>query len=58
MTFRALLLFGVTSLIALPVLAAGTPYAGQGTRPVKPLSDDDLAVLRKGETRGWRRVPS
>jgi len=40
-------------LIALPVLAADMPYAGQQARSIKSLSDDEIAALRKGEGRGY-----
>jgi len=56
MTLRALLLIGTVSLIASPVLAADMPYAGQQARPIKALSDDDLAALRKGEGMGMAKA--
>jgi hypothetical protein len=56
MTPRILLLVGVASLIASPVLAADAPYAGQQARPIKALSDDDLAALRKGEGMGMAKA--
>ena len=43
-------------LIALPVLAADMPYAGQQARTIKALSDDDIAALRKGEGMGMARA--
>jgi hypothetical protein len=56
MTLRALLLAGTVSLIASPVLAADMLYAGQQARPIKALSDDDLAALRKGEGMGMAKA--
>jgi hypothetical protein len=56
MTLRTLLLASIASLIASPVLAADTPYAGQQTRSVKALSDDDLAALRNGEGMGMAKA--
>src|SRR5215467_5747973 len=56
MTLRTLLLVGVSSLIASPILAADMPYAGQQARPIKALSDDDLAALRKGEGMGMAKA--
>src|SRR5215472_3183899 len=46
----------VSSLIALPVLAADMPYAGQQGRAIKALSDDDIASLRKGEGMGMAKA--
>jgi hypothetical protein len=56
MTLRSLLLVAAASLIASPVLAADMPYAGQQARPIKALSDDDLAALRKGEGMGLAKA--
>jgi hypothetical protein len=44
------------SLIALPVLAADMPYAGQQARSIKSLSDDEIAALRKGEGMGMAKA--
>jgi len=46
------------SLLALPVLAdtPSRPYAGQQVRTIKALSDDDIAVLRKGEGMGMAKA--
>jgi hypothetical protein len=44
------------SIVALPVFAADTPYAGQQTRTIKALSDDDIATLRKGEGMGMAKA--
>src|ERR1700721_3053165 len=41
----------VIAALALPVLAADqppTPYAGQQSRSIKALSDDDISALQKG----------
>jgi hypothetical protein len=43
-------------MFALPVLAADMPYAGQQTRAIKALSDDDVAALRKGEGMGMAKA--
>jgi hypothetical protein len=43
-------------LIALPVLAADMPYAGQQARTIKALSDDDIAALHKGEGMGMAKA--
>jgi hypothetical protein len=56
MTLRALLLFGVAWLMALPALADDVSYAGQQARPIKALSDDDTAALRKGEGMGMAKA--
>jgi hypothetical protein len=45
-----------TGLLALPVLAADMPYAGQQARTIKALSDDDIAALRKGEGVGMAKA--
>jgi len=45
-----------TFLIALPVLAADMPYAGQQARSIKSLSDDDIAALRNGEGMGMAKA--
>ena len=43
---------------AVPVLAEtpSTPYAGQQTRAIKALSDDDIAALRNGEGIGMAKA--
>src|SRR6185312_15733320 len=33
------------AILAVPVLTADAPYAGQQARPIKALSDDDIAAL-------------
>jgi Spy/CpxP family protein refolding chaperone len=43
-------------LLALPVLAADMPYAGQQWRTIKALSDDDIAALRNGEGMGMAKA--
>jgi Spy/CpxP family protein refolding chaperone len=45
--------------LALPVFAAempASPYAGQQARPIKALSDEDIAALRKGEGMGMAKA--
>jgi hypothetical protein len=56
MMSRTLLLVGVAALLAGLVLAADMPYAGQQTRAVKALSDDEIAALRKGEGMGMAKA--
>src|SRR6516164_9392349 len=56
MTSRTLLLAAAACMFALPVLAADMPYAGQQTRAIKALSDDDVAALRKGEGMGMAKA--
>ena len=56
MTLRALLMVGVTLLIAVPVRATDVPYAGQQARPLKALSDDDVTALRNGEGMGMAKA--
>jgi len=56
MTLRSLLMVGVALLIAVPVHAADMPYAGQQSRPIKALSDDDVAALRNGEGMGMAKA--
>ena len=56
MTLRALLMVGVALLIAVPVRAADMPYAGQQARPIKALSDYDVAALRNGEGMGMAKA--
>src|SRR5215831_5379806 len=56
MTLRALLMVGVAFLIAAPVRAADMPYAGQQARPIKALSDEEVAALRNGEGVGMAKA--
>lgn len=44
--------------IAVPVLADApmTPYAGQQTRAIKALSDEDIAALLKGDGMGFAKA--
>ena len=44
------------ALLAVPVLAADMPYAGQQARSIKSLSDDEIAALRKGEGMGMAKA--
>jgi Spy/CpxP family protein refolding chaperone len=53
---RTLLLGLAACLLAVPVLAADMPYAGQQARTIKALSDDDIAALRKGEGMGMAKA--
>jgi hypothetical protein len=53
---RTFLLALAITLLAMPVLAADMPYAGQQTRAIKALSDDDIAALRKGEGMGLAKA--
>jgi hypothetical protein len=53
---KPLLLPLVACLLAMPVLAADMPYAGQQARTIKALSDDDIAALRKGEGMGMAKA--
>ena len=49
MKLRIFLLAVAVCVLAVPVLAADMPYAGQQTRAIKALSDEDITALRKGE---------
>ena len=53
---RTFLLALAIALLAVPVLAADMPYAGQQARPIKSLSDDDIAALREGEGMGMAKA--
>jgi Spy/CpxP family protein refolding chaperone len=55
-TLGALIL--AACLLAAPVLAdhASMPYAGQQTRTIKALSDEDIAALLKGEGMGMAKA--
>jgi Spy/CpxP family protein refolding chaperone len=47
----------VACAIAAPALAqTSTPYAGQQTRAVKAISDEDIAALLKGEGSGMAKA--
>lgn len=56
MKARTLLLALAASLLAVPLLAADMPYAGQQARTVKALSDEDIAALRNGEGMGMAKA--
>jgi Spy/CpxP family protein refolding chaperone len=45
-------------VVAVPVRAEApsAPYAGQQARPIKALSDDDIAALRNGEGMGMAKA--
>src|SRR3954449_8470012 len=53
---HALLLALAACTLAVPVLAADMPYAGQQGREIKALSDDEIAALRKGEGMGMAKA--
>jgi Spy/CpxP family protein refolding chaperone len=56
---RCLVVALATCVLALPSIAAKTPaspYAGQQTRSIKALSDEDIAALRKGEGMGLAKA--
>jgi hypothetical protein len=44
------------AILAVPVLTADAPYAGQQARPIKALSDDDIAALSRGEGMGMAKA--
>ena len=43
-------------MLVVSAHAADMPYAGQQSRPIKALSDDDIAALRKGEGMGMAKA--
>jgi hypothetical protein len=55
---RSLILALATCLLVLPSTAANVPnpYAGQQTRSIKALSDEDIEALRKGEGMGLAKA--
>jgi len=55
---RIVVLVLAVCALAVPVLADApiTPYAGQQTRAIKALSDDDIAGLLKGEGMGYAKA--
>ena len=54
---RLVTLVAAICVLAVPVLADNlTPYAGQQTRQIKALSDEDIAALRKGEGMGYAKA--
>jgi hypothetical protein len=56
---RSLVVALATCLLALPSLAAtmpASPYAGQQTRSIKALSNEDIDALRKGEGMGLAKA--
>jgi hypothetical protein len=56
---RTIILALAACTLAMPVFAADTPampYAGQQARPIKALSDEDIAALRKGEGMGMAKA--
>jgi len=58
MKTRSILLILAACAVAVPVLADAPmpPYAGQQARPIKALSDEDIAALRKGEGMGFAKA--
>ena len=59
MPHRILLAALTICTLPAPVLAAempATPYAGQQTRTIKALSDDEIAALRNGEGMGMAKA--
>jgi Spy/CpxP family protein refolding chaperone len=54
---RVLVLVAAACVLAVPVFADNpTPYAGQQTRQIKALSDDDVAALLKGDGMGFAKA--
>src|SRR3954454_24590903 len=51
-------MLAIVATLAAPAIAADNPapYAGQQTRPIKSLSDEDIAALRKGEGMGMAKA--
>jgi len=57
MKARILALAVAACALAVPVLADNPmPYAGQQTRQIKALSDDDIAALLKGDGMGFAKA--
>jgi len=57
MKLRLFVLITAACAAAVPVLADNaTPYAGQQTRQIKTLSDDDISALLKGEGMGFAKA--
>jgi hypothetical protein len=59
MQCRTIILTLAACILTMPVFAADTPvtpYAGQQARPIKALSDEDIAELRKGEGMGMAKA--
>jgi Spy/CpxP family protein refolding chaperone len=56
MMLRIFLLVAVACVLAAAVQAAAMPYAGQETRTIKALSDEDIDALRKGEGMGMAKA--
>src|SRR5947209_20090327 len=56
---RCLVVALATCVLASPSIAAkmpASPYAGQQTRSIKALSDEDIHALRKGEGMGLAKA--
>jgi len=58
MLSRTIIAVLATCALGLPTVAAETPspYAGQQTRQIKALSEEDVAALRKGEGMGMAKA--
>jgi hypothetical protein len=59
MRSRTIIAILATCALGLPKLAAEmfvSPYAGQQARPIKAVSDEDIAALRKGEGMGMAKA--
>ena len=59
MRLPALTLLLTAAALTLPAMAddkPATPYAGQQTRTIKALSDEDIAALREGEGMGLAKA--
>jgi hypothetical protein len=59
MPARMIITAFVIAALALPALATDlppTPYAGQQTRSIKALSDEDISALQKGEGMGMAKA--
>jgi Spy/CpxP family protein refolding chaperone len=54
---RLLVLVAAACALAVPVLADNAmPYAGQQTRQIKALSDEDISALLRGEGMGFAKA--
>ena len=56
MKLQIFLLAVALCVLAVPGLAADMTYAGQQTRAIKALSDEDITALRKGEGTGMAKA--
>jgi Spy/CpxP family protein refolding chaperone len=53
---RSFLVVLALSALVFPALASEMPYAGQQSRSIKALSDEEVAALRKGEGMGMAKA--